>query len=62
MRGACIRTLLTGPAESSAISASCSTAFYSAENYPDHLRRIRFNDPETGNALVFLTNNTTLPA
>jgi hypothetical protein len=36
--------------------------FYSAVNYPDHLRRIRFNDPETGKALVFLTNNTTLPA
>ena len=36
--------------------------FYSAENYPDHLRRIRFNDPETGKTLVFLTNNTTLPA
>jgi hypothetical protein len=36
--------------------------FYSAENYPDHLRRIRFHDPETGKALVFLTNNTTLPA
>ena len=36
--------------------------FFSAENYPDHLRRIRFNDPETGKALVFLTNNTTLPA
>jgi hypothetical protein len=36
--------------------------FYSAENYPDHLRRIRFNDPETGKALVFLTNNTKLPA
>jgi hypothetical protein len=36
--------------------------FYSAENYPDHLRRIRFNDPETCATLVFLTNNTTLPA
>ena len=36
--------------------------FYSAENYPDHLRRIRFRDPETGKTLVFLTNNTTLPA
>jgi hypothetical protein len=35
---------------------------YSAENYPDHLPRIRFNDPETGKTLVFLTNNTTLPA
>jgi len=34
----------------------------SAENYPDHLRRIRFNDPETGKTLVFLNNNTALPA
>ena len=36
--------------------------FYSAEHYPDHLRRIRFNDPATGKRLVFLTNNTALPA
>jgi len=36
--------------------------FYSAKNYPDHLRRIRFKDPESGKSLVFLTNNTTLPA
>ena len=37
-------------------------AFYSAKNYPQHLRRIRFKDPESGKTLVFLTNNTTLPA
>jgi hypothetical protein len=36
--------------------------FYSANNYPEHLRRIRFKDPESGKTLVFLTNNTTLPA
>jgi hypothetical protein len=36
--------------------------FYSAGNYPDHLRRIRIKDFETGKTLVFLTNNTTLPA
>src|SRR5450755_1402366 len=36
--------------------------FYSAKKYPDHLRRIRFKDPESGKTLVFLTNNTTLPA
>src|ERR1700736_5424033 len=36
--------------------------FYSANNYPEHLRRIRFKDPETGKTLVFLTNNTALPA
>ena len=34
----------------------------SAKNYPEHLRRIRFKDPETGKTLVFLTNNTVLPA
>ena len=36
--------------------------FYSAKRYPDHLRRIRFKDSETGKTLVFLTNNTALPA
>jgi hypothetical protein len=36
--------------------------FYSARNYPEHLRRVRFNDPESGKTLEFLTNNTTLPA
>ena len=36
--------------------------FYSAKLYPEHLRRIRFKDPETGKALVFLTNNTALRA
>jgi hypothetical protein len=30
-------------------------------DYPAHLRRIRFKDPETGKTLVFLTNQTTLP-
>jgi hypothetical protein len=36
--------------------------FYSARKYPEHLRRIRFKDPESGKTLVFLTNNTALPA
>lgn len=36
--------------------------YYSARKYPEHLRRIRFKDPQTGKTLVFLTNNTTLPA
>jgi hypothetical protein len=36
--------------------------YYSSRDYPAHLRRIRFKDPETGKALVFLTNNFTLPA
>ena len=35
--------------------------YYSAKKYPEHLRRIRFKDPETGKTLVFLTNNTLLP-
>ena len=36
--------------------------FYSKRDYPAHLRRVRFNDPETGKTLVFLTNQMTLPA
>jgi hypothetical protein len=36
--------------------------FYIAQDYPEQLRRIRFQDPETGKTLVFLTNNTALPA
>jgi hypothetical protein len=36
--------------------------YYSARKYPEHLRRIRFKDPETGKTLIFLTNNTALPA
>lgn len=35
--------------------------FYVSKDYPDHLRRIRFKDPESGKTLIFLTNNTTLP-
>jgi hypothetical protein len=34
----------------------------SRKDYPSHLRRIRFHDPETGKDLVFLTNQFTLPA
>ena len=36
--------------------------FYSKRDYPAHLRRVRFKDPETGKTLVFLTNQMTLPA
>jgi hypothetical protein len=36
--------------------------YYSSRDYPAHLRRIRFKDPESGKTLVFLTNNFTLPA
>jgi hypothetical protein len=35
--------------------------YYSAKRYPEHLRRIRFRDPESGKTLIFLTNNTALP-
>jgi hypothetical protein len=35
--------------------------FYVAQDYPEHLRRIRFKDPDSGKTLIFLTNNTTLP-
>jgi len=33
-----------------------------SQHYPEHLRRIRFRDPETGKTLVFTTNQRTLPA
>jgi hypothetical protein len=33
-----------------------------SQDYPVHLRRIRFKDAVTGKTLVFLTNQTTLPA
>jgi hypothetical protein len=36
--------------------------FYASRDYPEHLRRIRFKDPESGRTLIFLTNNTSLPA
>jgi len=36
--------------------------FYTKKDYPQHLRRISFCDPETGKRLVFLTNNFVLPA
>ena len=35
--------------------------YYASRDYPEHVRRIRFKDPESGKTLVFLTNNTTLP-
>ncbi len=31
---------------------------YSAKKYPEHLRRVRFKDPESGKTLIFLTNNS----
>ena len=36
--------------------------FYTRRDYPAHLRRVRFNDPETRKSLVFLTNQIRLPA
>jgi len=38
------------------------TGAYSADDYPELLRRIRYVDPTTGKELVFLTNDFTLPA
>jgi hypothetical protein len=35
---------------------------FTGKNYPEQLRRIRFKVRESGRTLVFLTNNTTLPA
>ena len=36
--------------------------FYSRQHYPEHLRRVRFRDPESDKTLVFLTNHASLPA
>ena len=36
--------------------------YNSRRDYPEHLRRIRYNDIETGKALVFMTNHHLLPA
>ena len=36
--------------------------FYKAQEYPEHLRRIKYRDPKTEQILIFLTNNTSLPA
>ena len=36
--------------------------FYPKRDCPTHLRRVRFNDPETGKTLVFITNQMALPA
>jgi transposase len=36
--------------------------FYTKQDYPAQLRRVRFKDPETDKTLVFLTNQMTFPA
>ena len=38
------------------------TGFYARQDFDRPLRRVKFNDPETGKSLVFLTNNFALPA
>ena len=38
------------------------TGTASRKDYPEHLRRIRYKNPETGKTLIFLTNNFILPA
>ncbi|MFZ6761041.1 IS4 family transposase [Undibacterium sp. Ji50W] len=40
----------------------CLNGFYKSKEYPEYLRRVRLKDVDTGKTLVFLTNNTTLPA
>ena len=35
---------------------------YTKQDYPVHLRRVRFKDPKTGKTLIFLTNMTAQPA
>jgi Domain of unknown function (DUF4372)/Transposase DDE domain len=35
---------------------------YGLKHYPEHFRRIRYTDPQTAKKLVFITNNTALPA
>jgi hypothetical protein len=38
------------------------TGYYTRKGFNSPLRRVKFNDPETGKALVFLSNNFALPA
>jgi hypothetical protein len=65
-RGMDARRVYSAPAQRDAgIICDQSIAmngFYIAKDYPERLRRIRFKDPDTGKTLVFLTNNTMLPA
>jgi transposase len=37
------------------------SGFYAQKDYPEKLRRVRYFDQQTNKALVFLTNNFTLP-
>lgn len=60
------RRIYSAPADrSSGIMCDQSVilnGFYSHGHYPEHLRRIRFKDAESGKTLIFLTNHTVLPA
>jgi hypothetical protein len=38
------------------------TGYYTRKGFDSPLRRVKLNDPETGKALVFLSNNFALPA
>jgi hypothetical protein len=38
------------------------TGYYTRKGFDSPLRRVKFNDPETGKTLVFLSNNFVLPA
>jgi IS4 transposase len=57
---ASIRRRPTGRRGSSAIIAL--DGHYTSRHYPEHLRRIRLRDAESGKTLVFLTNQFGLPA
>jgi Domain of unknown function (DUF4372)/Transposase DDE domain len=59
------RRIYSAPSDrSSGIICDQTIAFdgpLSKQRYPNHLRRIRFKDPETRKTLVFLTNHFKLP-
>ena len=38
------------------------TGYYTRKGFDSPQRRVKFNDPETGKTLVFLSNNFALPA
>jgi hypothetical protein len=50
------------PAGVIADQAIALDGYRTRQDYPQHLRRIRFRDPESGKRLVFLTNQVSLPA
>src|SRR5258708_34524198 len=58
---ASIRHRPTGRRGSSAMIIA-RDGHYTSKDYPEHLRRIRLRDAESGKTLVFLTNQFGLPA